>query len=282
MRVLSSPEEMQAACQQVRRQGKPLGLVPTMGALHEGHLSLVRMARAQTQVVAVSIFVNPLQFAPSEDFEKYPRGLERDREILESEHADLVFAPVPEAMYPRQQSTYVTVEGLSDKLCGRSRPGHFRGVTTVVAKLLHIVQPTAAYFGQKDAAQVAIIRRMVRDLNFGTEIVVGPTVRAADGLALSSRNSYLDDEERKSGTALYRALTRIRTLADRGERRAGLLIQAGLELLAQEPAVRLDYLEIVDPETLESVEEVSEGTLVAIAAYVGAARLIDNIVLSRG
>ncbi len=282
MRVFTSPEEMQAACQEVRRQRKCLGLVPTMGALHDGHLALVETARAQMQVVVVSIFVNPLQFAPGEDFENYPRGLERDREILEGEHADLVFAPAPAAMYPRQQATYVTVEGLSDKLCGRSRPGHFRGVTTVVAKLLNIVQPTAAYFGQKDAAQVAIIRRMVRDLNFGTEIVVVPTVRAADGLALSSRNAYLNAQQRKAATVLYRALTRVQTLANQGERTADTLKHEGIAVLAQEPAVRLDYLEIVDPETLDPIADVTQGALVAIAAYVGAARLIDNIVLGGG
>jgi pantoate--beta-alanine ligase len=279
MQVLTSPEEMQAVCQEVRRQGKRLGLVPTMGALHEGHLSLVRMARAQMQVVAVSIFVNPLQFAPSEDYESYPRGLDQDRQILEAERADLVFAPAPEAMYPRTQATYVTVEGLSDRLCGCSRPGHFRGVTTVVAKLLNIVRPTAAYFGQKDAAQVAILRRMVRDLNFGTEIVVAPTVRAADGLALSSRNAYLNEEQRKSATVLYRALASIQTLADQSERSAELLRQEGHKVLSREPSARLDYLEIVDPETLDPVEDVSRGALVAIAAYVGTTRLIDNIVL---
>ena len=279
MHIFTSPEEMQAACQEVRRQGKRLGLVPTMGALHEGHLSLVRMARIQMQVVAVSIFVNPLQFAPSEDYENYPRGLDQDRQILEAERADLVFVPAPEAMYPRTQAAYVTVEGLSDKLCGRSRPGHFRGVTTVVAKLLNIVRPTAAYFGQKDGAQVAIIRRMVRDLNFGTEIVVAPTVRAADGLALSSRNAYLNEEQRKSATVLYRALASIQTLADRGERSAELLRQEGHRVLSREPSARLDYLEIVDPETLDPVEDVSKEALVAIAAYLGTTRLIDNIVL---
>lgn len=279
MRVVTSPEEMQAASREVLRQGKRVGLVPTMGALHEGHLSLVRMARDQSPVVAVSIFVNPLQFAPGEDYEKYPRRLDRDREILEKECVDLVFVPAPQAMYPRQQATYVTVEGLSDKLCGRSRPGHFRGVATVVAKLLNIVQPAVTYFGQKDATQVAIIRRMARDLNFATDIVVAPTVRASDGLALSSRNAYLNEQQRKSATVLYRVLTHIRSLAEEGEHNSEFLKQEGLKMLAQEPAVRLDYLEIADPEALDPVQDISRGALVAIAAYVGPARLIDNVVL---
>jgi pantoate--beta-alanine ligase len=279
MRVVTSPEEMQAASREVLRQGKRLGLVPTMGALHEGHLSLVRMARAHSPIVAVSIFVNPLQFAPGEDYENYPRRLDRDRQILETECVDLVFVPAPQAMYPRQQATDITVEGLSDKLCGRSRPGHFRGVATVVAKLLNIVQPAVTYFGQKDATQVAIIRRMAQDLNFATDIVVAPTVRASDGLALSSRNAYLNEQQRKSATVLYRVLTHIRSLAEGGEHNSEFLKQQGLKVLAQEPAVRLDYLEIADPETLDPVKDISRGALVAIAAYVGPARLIDNLVL---
>ncbi|MGE0405421.1 MAG: pantoate--beta-alanine ligase [Candidatus Korobacteraceae bacterium] len=279
MRIITSPEEMQATSRALRCEGKRLGLVPTMGALHEGHLSLVRMARSQAQVVAASIFVNPLQFAPGEDFERYPRDWERDRKILETERVDLLFAPTAAAMYPAAQATYITVEGLSDRLCGRSRPGHFRGVATVVAKLLNIVQPSLAFFGQKDATQVAIIRRMVRELNFESGIVIGPTVRDPDGLALSSRNAYLDAAQRKSASVLYRALTRIQTLADQGESRAERLKREGLVVLAQEPSVRLDYLEIVDQETLEPLESIGRGALLAIAAYIGPSRLIDNIVL---
>lgn len=280
MRVLHTIDEMRAACREVRRAGKRLGLVPTMGALHAGHLSLVRAARAICDVVAVSIFVNPLQFGPKEDFSRYPRDLEHDRELLNQERVDLVFAPNAEEMYGHDRSTYVTVEALSEKLCGRSRPGHFRGVTTIVAKLFHIVEPDVAFFGQKDAAQAAIIRKMVRDLNFDLQIVVAPTVREPDGLAMSSRNAYLTPQQRKQALALYRALMRMQTLADRGERRAAELIRAGEEVIREEPEVRLEYLEVVNPDTLEPMADVSGGALVAVAAVVGATRLIDNVLLT--
>ncbi len=280
MRILTTIDETHAACREVRRTGKRLGLVPTMGALHAGHLSLVRAARSQCDVVAVSIFVNPLQFGPKEDFIRYPRDMEKDRALLNHERVDLVFAPSAEEMYGRGRSTYVTVEGLSERLCGRSRPGHFRGVTTVVAKLFHIVEPDVAFFGQKDAAQAAIIRKMVRDLNFDIEIVVAPTVREPDGLAMSSRNAYLTPEQRKQAAVLYRALMRVQTLADRGERRAAELIRAGEEVILEEPGAKLDYFEIVSPDTLEPVADVSRGALVAVAALVGATRLIDNVLLT--
>ncbi len=270
---------MQAACREVKRAGRSLGFVPTMGALHAGHLSLVRAARARCQAVAASIFVNPLQFGPSEDLAKYPRTFERDRQMLEAEGVELLFAPTPEEMYPRGAVTYVQVEGLSEKLCGRSRPGHFRGVTTVVAKLFYIVAPDVAFFGQKDAAQATIIRRMVRDLNFDIDIVVCPIVRERDGLAMSSRNAYLDPAQRRQATILYRSLTRVQTLADTGERSANALIKAAKEVIAEEPAVRLDYFEIVDPDTLDPVDDVSHGALVAVAAFAGSTRLIDNIFL---
>lgn len=280
MRVLHTIDEMHAASREVRRAGKRLGLVPTMGALHQGHLSLVRAARNTCDVVAVSIFVNPLQFGPKEDFSRYPRDLERDRELLNHERVDLLFAPSAEEMYGRDSTSYVTVEGLSERLCGRSRPGHFRGVTTVVAKLFHIVSPDVAFFGQKDAAQAAIIRRMVRDLNCNIQIVVAPIVRESDGLAMSSRNAYLTPEQRKQARVLYRALMRVQTLADRGERRTAQLILAGEEVVGEEPGVRLEYLEIVNPDTLEPVPDISGGALVAIAALVGTTRLIDNVVLT--
>jgi len=253
--------------------------VPTMGALHEGHLSLVRAARAATDVVAASIFVNPTQFGPNEDLAKYPRSFERDRELLEREGVELLFAPSAEEMYPAGAVTWVTVEELSGKLDGRSRPGHFRGVTTVVSKLFHIVEPDAAFFGQKDAAQVAIIRRMMRDLNLPVEIVTCPIVREPDGLAMSSRNAYLDVEQRKQALVLHRSLMRVQQLADGGERDAARLVTAGREELAKETSVRLDYLEIVNPDTLDPVANVSRATLVAVAAYVGNTRLIDNILL---
>ena len=271
---------MRAACREARQGGKRLGLVPTMGALHAGHLALVRAARANCDVVAVSIFVNPLQFGPQEDFTRYPRDLEKDRALLNQERADLVFAPGAEEMYGRDRGTYVTLEALSERLCGRSRPGHFRGVTTVVAKLFHIVEPNAAFFGQKDAAQAAIIRRMVRDLNFDIQIVIVPIVREPDGLAMSSRNAYLTPEQRKQAAVLYRALMRVQTLADHGEGRAAELIRAGEEVIRDEPGAKLDYLEVVDPDTLEPLADVSGGALVAVAAVVGATRLIDNILLT--
>ena len=270
---------MRSASRAVRRGGGRLGFVPTMGALHEGHLSLVRAARASCGVVAASIFVNPTQFGPAEDLAKYPRSFERDCELLEREGVELVFAPSVEEMYPAGAVTWVTVEGLSDKLDGRSRPGHFRGVTTVVAKLFHVVEPDAAFFGQKDAAQVAIIRRMVRDLNLPVEIVVCPIVREADGLAMSSRNAYLDGEQRKRALVLHRSLVRVQQLVDAGERDVGRLMAAGRAVFAWEPGVRVDYVEVVDWGTLLPVEVAGAGTLFAVAAWVGATRLIDNAVI---
>ncbi len=272
---------MRAASRAARRAGKRLGFVPTMGALHEGHLSLVRAARTSSDVVAASIFVNPTQFGPNEDLAKYPRSFERDRELLEREGVDLLFAPPVEEMYPAGAVTWVTVEELSAKLDGRSRPGHFRGVTTVVSKLFHIVEPDAAYFGQKDAAQVAIVRRMVRDLNFPVEIVVCPIVREPDGLAMSSRNAYLDAAERKQALVLHRSLMRVQQLAEAGEQNAARLAAAGREEFARDNSVRIDYFEIVNPETLDPVEDVSRGALVAVAAYVGSTRLIDNLLLKQ-
>lgn len=262
-----------------RFTGKRIGLVPTMGALHEGHLSLVRAAKSQCDLVVVSIFVNPTQFGPNEDFAKYPRAFERDCELLENEGVDLVFAPSVEEMYPAGAVTYVTVEGVSDKLCGRSRPGHFRGVTTVVSKLFHIVEPDLAFFGQKDAAQVAIIQRMVRDLNMPVGIVVCPIIREPDGLAMSSRNAYLTPEQRKSALVLSRALRHVQQVFEQGERNPAKLIEVGKAVVAEEPAVRLDYLEVVDPETLEGLRIISSKSLVAIAAFVGTTRLIDNTVV---
>jgi pantoate--beta-alanine ligase len=279
MRICDSVAEMRRA-RVLMRSDRRVGLVPTMGALHEGHLSLVRAARAQCQSVVVSIFVNPLQFGPNEDLAKYPRTFERDCELLERERVDIVFAPSAEDMYPKDAVTYVTVEGMSEKLCGKSRPGHFRGVTTVVAKLFHIVEPELAFFGQKDAAQCAIIRRMVRDLNFPVEVVVGPIVREPDGLAMSSRNAYLNPQDRKAALVLFRALSEVKNRFGQDERNAGRLVEAGKYVLAQEPAARLDYLEIVDPGTLEVVAEIRSETLVAVAACVGGTRLLDNILLS--
>jgi pantoate--beta-alanine ligase len=252
-----------------------------MGALHEGHLSLVRAARATSDCVVTSIFVNPTQFGPNEDLAKYPRSLDRDCEMLKREEVDFVFVPSVEEMYPAGALTWVTVEDLKGKLDGGSRPDHFRTVTTVVAKLFHIVEPDKAFFGQKDAAQVAVIRRMVRDLKFPVEIVVCPIVREADGLAMSSRNAFLSAEERKQALVLHRSLMRVEELARDGERNAARLIAVGKDALAQERDVRLDYFEIVDPDTLDPIRDISEGALVAVAAYVGSTRLIDNLLLNQ-
>jgi len=279
LKIFSSIDDVRRASRAARGSGKRLGLVPTMGALHEGHLSLVRAARARTDIVAASIFVNPTQFGPNEDLAKYPRSFERDCAMLEREGVEFVFAPSVEEMYPAGAVTWVTVEELSGKLDGRSRPGHFRGVTTVVAKLFHIVEPDVAFFGQKDAAQVAIIRRMVRDLNFPVEIVTCPIVREADGLAMSSRNAYLDAEQRKQALLLRRSLGRVDELVKAGERDAARLAAAGREVVACESSVRLDYFEIVNPDTLDPVADVSRGALVAVAAYLGTTRLIDNLLL---
>ena len=279
MNIARTIEEMREWCEAQRRGGARVGFVPTMGALHEGHLSLVRAAGKSCDVVAASIFVNPTQFGPNEDLAKYPRSFERDCELLEKEGVAAVFAPSVEEMYPKGTVTWVEVEGMSERLDGRSRPGHFRGVTTVVAKLFHIVDPQAAFFGQKDAAQVAIIRRMVRDLNFGMEIVVCPIVREADGLAMSSRNMYLSAEERRQALILGRALVRVQQLWESGEKDSLKLVSGGKEEIEREKGVRLDYFEIVDWESLEALGEARNGALVAVAAYVGATRLIDNLVL---
>jgi pantoate--beta-alanine ligase len=279
LKICTTIDEMRDASRAARGAGKRLGFVPTMGALHEGHLSLVRSARGASSVVAASIFVNPTQFGPTEDLAKYPRSFDRDRELLEHSGVEFLFVPSAEEMYPAGAVTWVTVEELSGKLDGRSRPGHFRGVTTVVAKLFHIIEPDAAFFGQKDAAQVAIIRRMVRDLNLPIEIVVCPIVREPDGLAMSSRNTYLDPQQRKQALVLHRSLLRVRQLVDAGERNAAGLVTAGRDEFGREGSVRLDYFEIVDPDTLDTVEDVSGGALVAVAACVGSTRLIDNLLL---
>src|ERR1700730_18037751 len=229
MKISKTIDDLREACRAERRHGKRLGLVPTMGALHEGHLSLVRAAKTRCEIVVVSIFVNPIQFGPNEDLAKYPRNFERDRELLEGEGIDFLFTPSAEEMYPPGGVTYVAVEGLSDKLCGRSRPGHFRGVTTVVAKLFHIVEPDKAFFGLNDAAQATIIRRMVRDLNFPVEIVACPIVREPDGLAMSSRNAYLDEQQRKHALVLHRSLLRVKKSWEAGERGAAKIIAVGRE-----------------------------------------------------
>src|SRR6267142_3975491 len=281
MDTITSAKDITTISKAARRAGRRVGFVPTMGALHDGHLSLVRLARAQCDLVVVSIFVNPTQFGPSEDFSTYPRTFEKDAAMLAADGADYIFFPAVEEIYAKDSATWVTVEGLTDKLDGRSRPGHFRGVSTVVARLFNIVRPDLAYFGQKDGAQVAVIRKMVRDLHFDTGIVVGPIVREPDGLALRSRNVYLDARERRQAPALNRSLQRVRSMIENGETAASALIAAGREEMAREPGVRLDYFEIVDWNTLSPVEDVCQGALVAVAAYVGKTRLLDNFVLEK-
>jgi pantoate--beta-alanine ligase len=280
MKVLRGVEEMRAACKAADREQMTIGLVPTMGALHEGHLSLVRAARASCDFVVATIFVNPTQFGPGEDFAAYPRTFEADCEMLERENVDLLFAPVSEAMYPAGAETFVDAPEVGGRLDGASRPGHFRGVATVVTKLLHIVQPDRAFFGQKDAAQVAVLRTMVRDLNFGVEVVVCPTVRDEDGLALSSRNKYLSAEERSQAMALGQSLRLVETMAAAGEANASTLVEAMRTQLDVSNGVHVDYAVIVNKDTLLPVIDVHDGALVAVAARIGKTRLIDNVVLA--
>jgi len=270
---------MKTACRSLSRLRKRLGFVPTMGALHAGHLLLVRESKSQCDVTAVSIFVNPLQFGPTEDFAKYPRTLERDATMLQEQGVDLLFVPSVAEMYPADAKTNVEVVDLSSRLDGASRPGHFRGVTTVVCKLFEIVRPDRAFFGQKDAAQVAVLRKMVRDLDMDVEIVVCPIVREPDGLAMSSRNAYLNPARRQQALVLSRSLQQVKSAVGVGERDAQKLAEIGMRIIAAEPGAKLDYFAIVDADTLEPVATVSRGTLVAVAAWVGTTRLIDNILL---
>jgi pantoate--beta-alanine ligase len=275
--LVKKPEEMTRISKEVLKSSKTIGFVPTMGYLHEGHLSLVRRARKENDFVVVSIFVNPIQFGPSEDYERYPRDLERDLKLLEECEVDVVFNPSVSDMYPEGFSTFVEVKGITEVLCGAKRPGHFRGVCTVVAKLFNIVKPTRAYFGKKDYQQLKVIERMVKDLNFDVEIVGCPIVREKDGLAMSSRNVYLNPEERKSATVLYRSLKLASDLYRKGEKDPNVYRKKMEELIKSEPHVKkIDYIEIVDGETLKPVKEVKEGTLIALAVFVGNARLIDN------
>lgn len=279
MQIVTRVAEMQSVCRKYRLSGVVLGFVPTMGALHKGHLSLVRRARAECGAVVASIFVNPLQFGPNEDLAQYPRTFEQDCRLLEAEGVEVLFAPDAAEMYPKNAVTTVTVPGVGDRLDGASRPGHFTGVSTVVAKLFHIVGPERAYFGQKDAAQLAVLRQMVRDLNFDIELVGCAIVRDPDGLALSSRNKYLGVVERERALVLHRALQQIERMIAAGERQSATLTQSGMEILKTADGVRVDYLAIVDADTLLPVTSVETGTLVAVAAYVGATRLIDNFIV---
>jgi pantoate--beta-alanine ligase len=280
LQIVKSVAQMQTICRELRTQGVVLGFVPTMGALHKGHLSIVQRATAECQTVVASIFVNPLQFAPGEDFAKYPRTFEQDSRQLEAEGVTVLFAPDAKEMYPEGAVTTITVPGIGDRLDGASRPGHFTGVATVVAKLLQIVAPHRAYFGQKDAAQLAVLRQMVQDLNFDLELVSCAIVRDADGLALSSRNQYLSGPERQQALVLHRALAQIEQSIINGERQSPTLLQIGKNTLDAAEGVQVDYLAIVDPRSLLPVASAEKGALVAVAAYVGRTRLIDNFLVT--
>jgi len=283
MEIINRRQRMSSVARKIRReQDRTIGLVPTMGALHEGHLSLVREARRMCDVVVVSVFVNPTQFGPTEDFEHYPRNLTKDTAVLTDYNVDYIFAPSAEEMYPKDFSTYVNVSGLSKPLEGQTRPGHFRGVATVVAILLNTVRPDFAFFGQKDAQQAVIIKRMVRDLAFDTEIVVLPTVREDSGLAISSRNLYLNAEEQESASVIHRGLTKAKEAFKKGERHAAKLEEIVRATIESEPRVRVDYVSVVDAETLEKLDKLDDRQmLIAVAAYVGKTRLIDNTMLNK-
>jgi pantoate--beta-alanine ligase len=277
--VVNNIAEVRAAIMEVRGTGKTVGLVPTMGALHEGHLSLVRASAAECGFTVVSIFVNPTQFGPGEDLEQYPRDLENDVKLAADSGADLAFAPTAGAMYQAGYATYVEVERLTDGLCGTRRPGHFRGVTTVVTKLFNICNPDVAYFGQKDAQQAIVIKRMTRDLDMDVEVRVLPTVREPDGLAMSSRNKYLSGEERLQATCLYRALQKAEELYTEGVRSANRIIAEMTAIIEAEPDTEIDYISAVDAEELIPIEEITAPALAALAVFIGDTRLIDNVIL---
>jgi pantoate--beta-alanine ligase len=283
MEIINRRKRMMSAARKLRREeNRTIGFVPTMGALHEGHLSLIHEARAMCDVVVVSVFVNPAQFGPAEDFSSYPRDLTRDAALLAEYNVDYVFAPAVEEIYPPGFSTYVTVDGISEELEGASRPGHFRGVTTVVAILLNVVKPDFAFFGQKDAQQAVLIKRMVSDLAFNTEIVVLPIVREESGLAMSSRNNYLDDAQRQAAAVLNQALSKARDAYEEGERSATRLTELVRATIEKEPLARIDYVSANDAETLATLEKIDDRpALISLAVFIGKTRLIDNVLLGK-
>ena len=277
MLIIETIEQIKEAVKNARKQGKRIGFVPTMGYLHEGHMSLVRKAKQQNDFVIVSIFVNPTQFGPNEDFSSYPRNIVRDAELSHENGADVIFHPSVNVMYPEQTKTFVDVAEITAPLCGASRPGHFKGVTTVVCKLFNIIQPDKAYFGQKDAQQLATIEQMVRDLNINVEIVPCPIVREADGLALSSRNVYLDEAQRKAALVLSASLFEAKNLIDRGQLNAKLIREFMVDNISAEPLANIDYVEIVNAKTLNSINLIEGDILMALAVRFGKTRLIDNM-----
>jgi pantoate--beta-alanine ligase len=281
MKIIREPRAMQGLADSLRSQGKRIALVPTMGYLHEGHVSLMEEGRKRADTLVVSVFVNPTQFGPQEDLDAYPRDFERDRERMEAVGVDTVFYPTDGGMYGDGYQTYVTVEEVTQKLCGRSRPDHFRGVATVVTKLFNIVKPHVALFGEKDFQQLVVIRRMVEDLNLDIEIVGCPIVRDPDGLAMSSRNKYLNSDERTEALAIKKALERAQELYRNGETRAQVLVEEASQVLGNHSRIRTDYVSICDAHTLTEVEDVEGGTVMAIAAFLGKTRLIDNCLFPR-
>ena len=280
MKICKAIKEVREAVGQMKSGGKSIGFVPTMGCLHQGHLSLVRESTQQTGFTVVSIFVNPTQFGPGEDFKKYPRDLERDSSLLQKEGVGILFVPNQEEVYPQGFRSSVEVLGLQDKLCGRSRPGHFSGVCTVVLKLFQIVDPDIAFFGQKDAQQALIIKRMVQDLNLNVAIEVLPIIRDEDGLALSSRNSYLDTEGRKAAVCLFKSLQQAEKMIGEGEKKSSKIIQAMKQIIHSEPLAKMDYIEIVDLDNLDPLDKIEGDVLVALAVFIGKVRLIDNMIVS--
>ncbi len=281
MEICSKIEAVRQHVREWKKAGLTIGFVPTMGYLHEGHKSLIDAARQDNDRVVVSIFVNPMQFRPNEDLASYPRDLKKDAGLCEAAGVDLIFNPQPEEMYAPDFASYVDMDGLTAQLCGKSRPGHFRGVQTVVLKLFHIVAPDRAYFGQKDAQQLAVIKRMVRDLNVDIEIIGCPIVREEDGLAKSSRNTYLNEAERKAALVLSRSLKAGRELLESGETKAAAIRQAVIQEIEKEPLAKIDYVEIVDFDTITPVDEVNGSILAAIAVYIGKTRLIDNFIVEK-
>jgi len=268
---------MQKISTALKRKGKIIGFVPTMGYLHQGHLSLIKLAKKKSDVVVVSIFVNPLQFGPKEDFKRYPRDLKRDTSLARQAGCNILFVPSQRQMYPERYTSYVNVEKLSDTLEGKFRTGHFKGVATVVAKLFNIVQPDLAFFGQKDAQQVVIIQKMVQDLNFNLKIIVGSTIRDPSGLALSSRNSYLAEDERKTASVLFQSLLKAKSIIEQGERNSSKVIHEMEKMILSQPKTIIDYIGITDSQTLEPLEKISGEVLITMAVYVGSTRLIDNL-----
>ena len=279
MEIIETVSRMKSVCREESRAGKTIGFVPTMGYWHEGHLSLIRAARKRCQVLVVSIFINPLQFGPQEDYQQYPRDISRDARLAQAEGIDYLFYPSVEEMFPQGFNTTVEVRKLSEKLCGRSRSGHFQGVATVVLKLFNVIKPDVAFFGQKDAQQAVIIKQMIDDLSLDVELVTMPIVREEDGLAMSSRNLYLNPHERKAATILYKSLLKARELVLRGEYRASAIIRHMNQMIENEPLAHVDYITITDAENLQELDVIKGRVLIALAVFIGKTRLIDNLIL---